>query len=170
MKIYLLGFMGCGKTHWARLISEKLGIPYFDLDDAIVQSEKRTINELFTEEGEEYFRRKEKEILTSITETKGSFVMACGGGTPCFFNNIDYMNRNGTTIWINCSIDCLHARLVKEKDKRPLIRTLSDEELRSYIIKKYADRKIFYQQASVILNEDHITLEKMLEPIFHDKG
>jgi len=170
MKIYLIGFMGCGKTHWAKEIGQKIGIPFFDLDHQVVQSEKKSINQLFSEEGEEYFRIKEKENLSFITETNASFVMACGGGTPCFFNNIDYMNKNGTTIWINCSIDCLHARLVKEKDKRPLVRELSDEELRSYIIKKYADRKIFYQQAAVILNEDHITLEKMLDPIFHDKG
>ncbi len=162
--------MGCGKTHWGKLVSQKLGIPFFDLDDQIVQKENRSINEVFAMEGEEFFRRKEKDVLTEVTESNKSFVMACGGGTPCFFNNVDYMNKRGTTIWINCSVDCLHSRLKNEKDLRPLIRELSDEQLRGYIIKKYADRKIYYQQASVILNEDDITLEKMLEPIFHDKG
>ncbi len=93
--------------------------------------------------------------------------MACGGGTPCFFNNIDYMKSRGTTIWINCSVDCLHSRLVKEKDKRPLINSIPDDELKNFIIKKYSDRKIFYQQANVILSEDDVTLDALIEKTFH---
>jgi shikimate kinase len=160
--------MGCGKTHYGRQISEKLGIPFFDLDEQIVASEGKSINDIFAEEGEEHFRMKEKEVLTLITESHASFVMACGGGTPCFFNNIEYMNKSGTTVWINCSVECLHTRLIKEKDKRPLIRDLSDDQLKGYIIKKYADRKIFYQQASIIFNDDDLSIDAILHPIFHD--
>jgi shikimate kinase len=93
--------------------------------------------------------------------------MACGGGAPCFFNNIDYMKSRGTTVWINCSTDCLYSRLVNEKDKRPLIRSIPDDELKSYIIRKYSDRKIFYQQADVILAEDDVNLEALIEKTFH---
>jgi shikimate kinase len=93
--------------------------------------------------------------------------MATGGGTPCYYNNIDYMNAKGTTVWINCSVDCLHSRLVKEKAHRPLISELDNDELRSFIIKKFGDRKIFYQQASVILNEDDVRLEPLIDRIFY---
>lgn len=166
MRIYLLGFMGCGKTHWGKLISEKLKIPFFDLDEQIVASEGKSINDIFAELGEEFFRLKEKEVLYMITESHDSFVMACGGGTPCFFNNIDYMNKSGVTVWFHCSVDCLFERLVKEKEKRPLIRSLSDEQLRSYITKKYADRKIFYQQADVLIDDDGVSLQKVIDDIF----
>ena len=168
MKIFLLGFMGCGKTHWGKEISRKLSIPFFDLDEQIVASEGKSINDIFASEGEEFFRLKEKEVLYLVTESHESFVMACGGGTPCFYNNIDYMNKSGTTVWINCSVDCLFSRLVKEREKRPLIRDLSDAQLRAFIIKKFADRKIFYQQASVIISEDDIKLDKVVDTIFHN--
>jgi shikimate kinase len=167
MKIFLIGFMGCGKTHWGKELSQKLQIPLFDLDHMIEEQEGKSISEIFAEMGEEYFRMLEKDVLHMLTESHESFVMACGGGTPCFFNNIDYMKSRGTTVWINCSVDCLHSRLVKEKDKRPLISAISDLELRSFIVKKFSDRKIFYQQASIILSEDDVTLDKLIEATFH---
>ena len=169
MKIYLIGFMGCGKSHWGKQLSKKLSLPYFDLDEEIEKEEGKTITEIFAYNGEEYFRQKEKDVLYTITENHKSFVLATGGGTPCYFNNIEYMNKNGTSVWFNCSVDCLFHRLVKEKDKRPLIRDLSDDQLRSFIIKKFGDRKIFYRQASVIINEDDISLEKIVNAIFHEQ-
>ncbi len=167
MKIFLIGFMGCGKTHWGKLLSEKLRLPFFDLDEKIVEHEGNEIAQLFAEQGEEYFRMLEKELLHILSESHNGFVMACGGGTPCFFNNIDYMKRQGTTVWINCSVECLHQRLVKEKEARPLIRSIPDEELKDYIKKKMSHRKIFYQQASVILREDEVSLEKLVDRVFH---
>ena len=159
--------MGCGKTHWGRKLSQKLQMPFFDLDEMIVEREEKEITEIFAELGEEYFRMLEKDVLHLVTESHESFVMATGGGAPCFFNNIDYMKSRGTTVWINCSVDSLHARLIKEKASRPLIKNIPDDELRSYIIKKYADRKIFYRQANIILNEDDVTLEALIEKTFH---
>ena len=76
------------------------------------------------------------------------------------------MNKSGVTVWFHCSVDCLFERLVKEKEKRPLIRSLSDEQLRSYITKKYADRKIFYQQADVLIDDDGVSLQKVIDDIF----
>jgi len=167
MRIFLIGFMGCGKTHWGKQMSQKLQMPFFDLDSLIEEREGKTVTEIFAEMGEEYFRMLEKDVLYMITESHPTFVMACGGGAPCFFNNIDYMKSRGTTVWINCSTDCLYSRLVKEKEKRPLIKNIPDNELRSYIIKKYSDRKIFYQQANVILAEDDVNLEALIEKTFH---
>jgi shikimate kinase len=115
MKIFLIGFMGCGKTHWGKELSQKLQLPFFDLDDVIEEKEGKDISSIFSETGEEYFRLLEKDVLYMLTESHESFVMACGGGTPCFFNNIDYMKSRGTTVWINCSVFCLYNRLLKEK-------------------------------------------------------
>ena len=167
MKIFFIGFMGSGKTHWGKQVSEKLRIPFFDLDEQITAHEEKSIVEIFSENGEEYFRLLEKDILHIITESHENFVMACGGGTPCFYNNIDYMNQSGTTIWINTSIDALFQRLLKEKEMRPLIKSLTNDQLRGFIIKKFSDRKIFYEQADIIIDEDPVRLENLVEKIFH---
>lgn len=167
MKIFLIGFMGSGKSYWGRRLSLKLGIPFFDLDEQVTRHAGKTIPEIFASEGEEQFRLLEKEVLYIISESHESFVMACGGGTPCFFNNIEYMNNAGITVWINPAPQVLFERLVNEKPGRPLIRDLSDEQLRSFISRKYADRKIYYEQAGVIVEDEPLQLDKMVEKIFH---
>ncbi|MBA2746534.1 MAG: shikimate kinase [Flavisolibacter sp.] len=167
MKIFLIGFMGCGKTHWGRALSQKLSFPFFDLDEKIVEKEEKSIAEIFDEQGEEYFRLLEKEVLYMLTESHEIFVMATGGGTPCFYNNIDYLKSKGTVVWINCSVDCLFSRLSREKDQRPLITSIPDDQLKSYIVKKFSNRKIFYQQAHIILNEDDIKMDQLVERVFH---
>lgn len=167
MKIYIIGFMGSGKTHWGGQLSQKLSIPFFDMDEQIVNSEGRSINEIFEKYGEEYFRLKEKGILHVITENNTSFVLACGGGSPCYFNNIDYMNQAGTTIWLNTPINVLFERLKKDKNKRPLLKDLSDVQLMSFIIKKFSDRKIYYEQADIVIDEEDISLDHFIERIFH---
>lgn len=167
MKIFLIGFMGTGKTHWGKRLSEKLHIPFFDLDEQIVEHEKKTINEIFAERGEEYFRLLEKDVLHIIAGYNESFIMACGGGTPCYYNNIDYMNQQGISVWLNTSTDVLYQRLAKEKSKRPLLKDLNDSQMKEFIQKKLADRKIYYEQASIILEEDTLTLDRLVEKIFH---
>jgi shikimate kinase len=169
MRIFLIGFMGCGKTYWGKKLSEKLKMPFFDLDEKIAENEGKSIPEIFANEGEEYFRLLEKDVLHLLTESHETFVMATGGGTPCFFNNIDYLKKKGTVVWINCSTDCLYQRLLKEKSQRPLISKINDSELKSYIVRKYSSRKIFYQQANVILPEENIALDQLVNRIFHSK-
>lgn len=163
--IFLIGFMGCGKTYWGRQLADRLSVPFFDLDEQIEQVTGKSINDIFAQDGEEFFRRREKEMLMTLTESHANFVMSTGGGTPCFFNNIDYMNRMGTTLWINCTAECLQNRLQSEKAKRPLVRELGDEQLKAYIIKKTGDRKIFYQQAKAIIYEHELSLENFLAKI-----
>ena len=167
MKIFLIGFMGSGKTHWGRLLSQKLGLPFFDMDEQVATHAGKSIPEIFAVDGEEQFRMLEKEVLYIITESHDSFVMACGGGLPCFFNNIEYMNQSGTTVWINTPADVLYARLIKEKANRPLIRDLSDEQLRVFVTRKFADRRIYYEQAAVKVEEEPLLLDDLIEKIFH---
>ena len=159
--------MGSGKTHWSRLLSEKLGIRFFDLDEQVTEHAGKSIPEIFATDGEEQFRLQEKEVLHIITESHDSFVMACGGGSPCYFNNIDYMNQAGTTVWINTASDILFQRLMAEKENRPLIRDLSNDQLKAFIHKKFADRKIYYEQADVKVDEELVQLDKLIETIFH---
>ena len=167
MRIFLIGFMGSGKTHWGHLLSEKLGMRFFDLDEQVAEHAGKSIPEIFATEGEEQFRMMEKDSLHIIAESHQQFIMACGGGSPCYFNNIDFMNQVGTTVWINSPLDTLFERLIKEKDKRPLIKELSDEQLKAFIHKKFADRKIYYEQAGMVVEEDEKSLEKIVEKLFH---
>jgi shikimate kinase len=167
MKIFLIGFMGSGKTHWGRLLSEKLSIPFFDLDEKVTEHAGKSIPEMFASEGEEHFRMQEKEVLHIITESHENFIMACGGGSPCFFNNIEYMHQAGITVWINTPIETLFKRLVNEKSKRPLIKELTDEQLKSFISKKFADRKIYYEQADIKMDDEPVQLEKLIDKLFH---
>ncbi len=168
MRIFLIGFMGSGKTHLGKELSKKLAIPFFDLDEKIVEQAGKSISQIFEEKGEECFRLMEKEVLYLLTENHETFIMATGGGAPCFYNNIDYLKKKGIVVWLNCSVDCLYNRLIKEKDKRPLIKAIPDNQLKPYIIKKFSNRKIFYQQANIIINEDDINIEKLLARVFHE--
>jgi len=170
MKVYLTGFMGCGKTHLGRLLSDRLKIPFIDLDEKIAGMQGRSIAEIFARDGEEHFRLLEKDALHLLSESHETFVMATGGGTPCFYNNIDYLKKQGIVVWLNCSTDTLYKRLLAEKDKRPLIQNVDNADLKSFIIKKYSGRKIFYQQANVILPEEKISLDSLVDAVFHAKS
>ena len=167
MKIFLLGFMGSGKTFFGRQLSKKLSLPFFDLDEQVINQEGKSVNDIFSVNGEEYFRIAEKNALHLITESHDSFVLSTGGGTPCYFNNIEYMKQAGVTVWINTSLDTLFARLSRERFHRPLLKDLSDEQLRSFIIKKFSDRKIYYEQSDVHIDDERTTVEQLAEKIFH---
>lgn len=163
MKFFLIGFMGSGKTHWGSLLAEEFHLPFFDLDKVISDSEQKTISEIFAEKGEEYFRYSEKEALEQLVEKNEKFIISCGGGTPCFFNNIQFMKRKGKVVWLNTNVDILVTRLLKEKNSRPLIRDIPEDELKSYILKKILSRKIYYEQANISVNEESLSVDTFAE-------
>ncbi|MEJ7766802.1 MAG: shikimate kinase [Chitinophagaceae bacterium] len=163
MKFFLIGFMGSGKTHWGSLLAERFQLPFFDLDQVIVDYEQKSIAEIFTEKGEEYFRYSEKESLEQLVDKNNEFIISCGGGTPCFFNNIQFMKRKGKVIWLNTNIDILVTRLLKEKNSRPLIRNIAEEELKSYILQKILNRKIYYEQADIAVTEERQSIDTFTE-------
>lgn len=167
MKVFLTGFMGSGKSYWGRLLSQQLRLPFFDLDEQIEENEGKPITEIFAEKGEEHFRLLEKDTLHIISESHDSFIMACGGGTPCYFNNISYMKDQGVTVWINTPLNTLFKRLVNEKDRRPLLRSLTDEQLRAFISKKFSDRRMYYEQADIHIDDEPLQPEKLIELLFH---
>lgn len=163
--------MGSGKTHWGRKLSAKLDLPFFDLDSVIVEQEQGSVADIFTGKGEEYFRYLEKETLERITTEQESFILSCGGGTPCFFNNIEFMKKNGKVIWLNTSIDMLTQRLHRERQTRPLIsEVVTDEDLRRYIVKKLSERRMYYQQADVTVGEETTNLEELIHILLQNQA
>lgn len=168
MKIFLIGFMGSGKTYFGKKLSQKINLPFFDLDELIEQHEQKSIVELFDSKGENYFRTIEKNILHDFAEANESFVLSTGGGTPCFFDSINYMNLCGISIWINTPTDILFDRLSKGKSKRPLIKNLTPSQLKVFINSKIAERKLVYEKANYVINESDIDFEKIVKLICNE--
>ena len=145
-EIFFLGLMGTGKSYWAQRISAIYKTDWADLDAEIEKETMLSINEIFEIEGEEYFRKQETIVLKKLTAFK-NLIIATGGGTPCFNENMQWMNSNGITIWIDEPIEVLAGRLEKEKAYRPLIKNLSDEELHDFLSGKLKERIPYYSQA-----------------------
>ncbi len=155
-KIFLIGMMGSGKTFWTKKIAKWIKSAGYDLDDLIEMTEEKTISEIFEEDGEDYFRKLEAKILRWFKEKK-KYVLAAGGGTPCFHENMNWMKKEGMVIWLDESIEILVQRLASEKAHRPLIAHLSNEEIAHFIQQKLVERHAFYQQANYRLTSDQIT-------------
>lgn len=150
MKIFLIGLMGSGKSYWTKQLAKKLKVGGYDLDFMVESHEEKTIAEIFAEDGEDYFRKAETKILRWFADKK-TFVLSTGGGTPCFNDNMNWMNKQGITIWIDEPVEVLVQRLLPEKAHRPLIASLSDGELLQFLKTKLEERRPFYSMAKVHL-------------------
>jgi shikimate kinase len=166
--VFLLGLMGSGKSFWADKLGKLLNIPSFHLDDEIERAEQKTIAEIFDEKGEDYFRQKETEVLKSFSD-KNNFILSVGGGTPCFNNNMDWMNENGITIWIDEPIEIIKKRLLKEKSHRPLIANVADEDLYSFLSDMHEKRSVYYAKAKHNLKQDEISEQGFLKIILNNE-
>ena len=164
MKVFLIGYMGCGKSTVGRKLAEKLKLDYIDFDKHIEKERRKTISEIFDDEGEEKFRILEHEYLKKLFK-KENVVIALGGGTPCFHDNIQLINKNGISVYLKMSSDTLLTRLSKEKNKRPLICDLNDVDLKNFIETHLKKRKAFYQKANHIIQSDHHTADNLAEKI-----
>ena len=153
--------MGSGKSHWGRIWSKKYNLSFYDLDEEIEKQEGETVFNIFKTKGEEYFRQIESNSLKSFSN-KDNFLLACGGGTPCFNNNIDWINKNGTSVYLKISPEKLLKRLRNEKDKRPLLTTLSDDQLFGYIQYKLTDREQYYLKADFFVEENKVGTFELL--------
>ncbi|RPE09136.1 shikimate kinase [Chitinophaga lutea] len=167
MKLFLLGFMGAGKSYWGKQLAAHWDLPYFDLDEVIVEREGMPVADIFNTKGEDYFRKREAAVLRELAAENDRFLISCGGGTPCFSDTMDFMNANGVTVWLNPSIPLMVERLQRKQYKRPLIQDLGTEELTAFTEKKLAERQPFYEQSQVIISDDEITLETFEKLIRH---
>ncbi|MBM3922346.1 MAG: shikimate kinase [Sphingomonadales bacterium] len=167
MRIYLIGFMGAGKSFWGPRLAREAGFRFFDLDQVLEESQGERIDTIFSQHGEEAFRQLEKDCLHLLTESHTQFVMACGGGTPCFLNNIEYMKQSGKVVWVNPAVETIAQRLTTARQQRPLLQSVTDEELLGYIQKKMADRRLYYEQADLRIDEEPIDLSAVLKSLLH---
>ena len=154
-KIFLIGMMGSGKSYWAKKMAKWNKCVGYDLDKLIEMNEEKTIAEIFNEDGEDYFRKAEAKILRWFKEKK-KFIIATGGGAPCFHENMHWMKKEGIVIWLDESVEVLVKRLSPEKNQRPLIAHLNDSEIASFIEDKLVERHAFYGQAHYRLTSDQI--------------
>ncbi|MDO9260917.1 MAG: shikimate kinase [Flavobacteriaceae bacterium] len=154
MKIVLVGYMGSGKSSVGVLLAHQLKISFIDLDHYIEQKEQLTVAEIFKSKGEIYFRKKETHYLQEILEFDQDLVLALGGGTPCYGNNMDLLKKYSTTIYLKSAIHSLVHRLIVEKQQRPLIAHLNDEDLPEFIGKHLFERVQFYQQSEITVVTD----------------
>ena len=139
--------MGSGKTTLGRALAAEIGIPFIDLDHYIEKRYCKTIAQLFAEKGEEGFREIERRILHEVGEFE-DVIISTGGGTPCFFDNMEYMNAQGTTVFLEASVDVIYTRLTIARTQRPLVAGKTEEELRRYITDMLELRTPYYRQAS----------------------
>lgn len=158
MRIFLIGFMGSGKSYVGARLAKMMTSSFIDLDDWIEKKNEKTINQIFAEEGEKQFRLKERESLHDMARFDKT-VIACGGGTPCYFDNIEWMNNNGLTIFLDIPRDILFERLCKKKDHRPLIKTMGDKALMEYIAIKLEERLPHYNMAEVVFTWNSSTVD-----------
>lgn len=151
MKIFLVGMPGSGKSTLGKLLAEKLRTPFFDLDEVIEQEEGAPVRQIFKGKGEAYFREKERDYLKSITNAHPAFVLATGGGAPCFFDNMQYMKEQGKVVFLNIPIEVLALRLQNEGlARRPLLKDFSSrKQLETYLGTTLEKRISFYGQAAV---------------------
>lgn len=154
-RIFLIGFMGCGKTFWGNKWAETSGFQFYDIDNIVEDEQEKTIAQIFADDGEDHFRDLETEALRSFVD-KQNVIVATGGGTACYNDNITWMNENGTCIYLKSSPEIIFKRLTSETEKRPLIKHLQNEELLFYIIEKIKEREFFYKQAKIILDVDDL--------------
>jgi shikimate kinase len=164
MRIYLIGFMGCGKSHIGKELALLMKYKFIDIDEYISLANKKSVNEIFEKKGEDFFRKEEKKAIRKISEMK-NMVVAAGGGLPCFNDNMNWMNENGITVYLEASPQFLYHRLFTEKKTRPLISNIGDIELVDFITGKLLERKEFYEQAQIIVSAEKMNIKKLKEKI-----
>jgi len=166
MNIFLVGFMASGKTTLGSQLGTLLGMRYVDMDEYIEQKNGDTIRKIFVTKGEAYFRNLEKIALSDLTKEDG-VIVATGGGSACFHNNIDEMNEHGLTVYLKVSTEELVKRLEATKVDRPLLWGKSTNELTVYITEMLKIREPFYSKARVIVSSDNPVAEDIVDAIRH---
>lgn len=166
MKIFLLGYMGSGKSTLAKALSIQKKLPFIDLDHYIEQKEGQSVTEIFKKKGEIYFRKQEITYLNELLNSEKSFILALGGGTPCYGTNMqNILKASKNVFYLKYQPQTLAERLEFQKQNRPLIAHLGNEELLDFVRKHLFDRNPYYSQATHIITMDNLSEEQALETI-----
>ncbi|MBQ7513937.1 MAG: shikimate kinase [Prevotella sp.] len=150
-RIILIGYMGSGKTTVGKALSKDTGMMFYDLDWYIESRMHKSVSQLFSERGEEAFRKMEYNMLHEVAEFE-DVIISCGGGTPCFFDNIDYLNQQGDVVYLKATPEVLYKHLLMAKVERPLLKGKSPDELIAYITEHLKERAPYYEQARYTLD------------------
>ena len=150
-RIILVGYMGSGKTTVGKALSKATGMMFYDLDWYIESRMRKSVSQIFAERGEEGFRKIEYNMLHEVAEFE-DVIISCGGGTPCFFDNMDYLNQQGDVVYLKATPETLYKHLLMAKIERPLLKGKSSEELIAYITEHLKERSQFYEKARHILD------------------
>ncbi|MDP1746490.1 MAG: shikimate kinase [Bacteroidota bacterium] len=159
-KFFLTGYMGSGKSTVGEKLAAKLKYDFIDLDKLIESDYKQSIPEIFATKGEKEFRAMEHNTLKRVIE-KDNIVVACGGGTPCYYDNMELMSNNGVTVYIKMSVDALVDRLTNAKEKRPLIENKTAPELRSFIKRQLEKREDIYHKAQYTVKGKDLNVDEL---------
>ncbi len=159
-KIFLTGYMASGKSSTGITLATQLGYEFIDLDKFIEQEYKMTIPEIFSSKGEKEFRAMEHNALKKVIE-KEKIVIACGGGTPCYYGNMELMNNHGTTVYLKMSVDTLVNRLMNAKEKRPLIANKDEKQLKEFVTRQLEKREDTYHQAQYTVKAKDLNVDEL---------
>ena len=165
-KVVLIGYMGSGKSVVSKKLADRMEISVVELDEMIEEKCEMTIEELFSNKGELFFRKQEHLLFKELLYNNESLIISTGGGTPCYFNNHELLNSEDVvSIYLRASIDTLYNRLLKGKQKRPLITNLEDDEIKEFIAKHLFDRSFYYNQATFKVNVDDKSIDEIVNEI-----
>ncbi len=151
VRIIIVGYMGSGKTTVGKALAQNLNMTFYDLDWYIENRMHKTVSQLFAEKGEEGFRIIEHNMLHEVAEFE-DVIISCGGGTPCFFDNMEYMNQQGDTIFLKATPEVLYGHLKMGKTERPLLKNKSAEEMQTFINEQLTKREPYYKKAKYTLD------------------
>lgn len=166
--IFLTGFMGSGKSHWGSIWAKKSGYSFYDLDAQIELAFGMSVEKIFEKEGEEKFRELERMYLQKLGNKKG-FLLSCGGGTPCFFDNLEWMKEHGSIIYLKASPEYILERVIDETAQRPLMKTVNTSELLFFIETKLKEREPFYNAANFIVDVENLTEDSLSDILQQQK-
>ena len=162
MKIYLIGYMSSGKSTLGRTLANRLQHKFIDIDEAFETKYKISINDFFVKFGEEKFRELEHQLLLSFANLEDT-IISTGGGTPCYYNNIDIINKNGISIYLKLHPKSIISRLKASKKQRPLIKDMDNQTFEDYIEKHLISREIFYNKAQYIIKSENLTINELMK-------
>lgn len=161
--VFLLGFMGSGKTHWGSRWAKQAGLRFIDLDNLIEEKQGLPVSEIFESHGENFFREIESSTLKSLPGAAG--IIACGGGTPCFHNNMKWMNEHGATIYLKARPAFLLSNILREPNVRPLVKNMSSSKILEFIEHTMKEREAFYSQAQFTIDAEHVNADSLQQII-----
>jgi len=165
MKVYLIGFMASGKSTIGQELAKLLEFEFIDLDIYIEQKYNKTIKQIFESKGEDHFRLMESDALREVAALDGNILISSGGGTSCFYNSVDFMNKTGVTVYLKMEVGELVARLIDSKTERPLLWGKTTQELNDYIIRVLDERKKYYEKARITVTPSSVDIEELSKTI-----